>query len=309
MDINKKEFFVPSSDGINTLSGIIYYPKTEPKGYFHIVHGMTEHIERYEKTMTALAEEGFICFAYDNLGHGKTAKAEDDLGFIANKKGYDLLARDVKLFSDAVFAYCKKELPYILMGHSMGSFIVRYASEKYVCPDRLIVMGTGAANPAADAGLMLISIIKLFKGDKYKSKLIQDLAFGSYNDRFKDELSAAPSPWLTTDVSVRQKYSADKYCSFKFGVSAMGDLIRIMKYSNRHAWFKNIRKDMPILLVSGEDDPVGNYGRGVRAVEKKLLAAGADVKCVLYKGARHEILNDFCYEDVKRDILEFCNFN
>lgn len=308
MAITNKEFFVPSSDNIHTLSGVIYYPEVEPKGYFHIVHGMTEHIERYEKTMTALAEEGFICFGYDNLGHGKTANDESELGFIAKKKGYDLLARDVKQFSDAVIAECGKDLPYILMGHSMGSFIVRYAEEKYVRPARLIVMGTGAANPAADAGLMLIGIIKLIKGDKHRSKLIQNLAFGTYNDRFKNELSEAPSPWLTTDVAIRKKYSADKYCSFKFGVSAMGDLIRLMKYSNRSAWFKNIDKDMPILLVSGKDDPVGNYGKGIIAVNKKLFSAGACVKCVLYEEARHEILNDFCYEDVKRDILEFCDF-
>ncbi len=308
MAVTKKEFFVPSSDGIHTLSGVIYYPEVEPKGYFHVVHGMTEHIERYEKTMKALADEGYICFGYDNLGHGKTVRDESELGFIAKKKGYDLLAKDVKVFSDAVIAECGKELPYILMGHSMGSFIVRYAAEKYVRPARLIVMGTGAANPAADAGLMLISLIKLVKGDKYRSKLIQNLAFGTYNDRFKEELSVAPSPWLTTDISIRQKYSADKYCSFKFGVSAMGDLIRIMKYANLSSWFKNIDKALPILLVSGEEDPVGNYGKGVRTVEKKLRSAGACVKCILYKGARHEILNDFCYEDVKRDILEFCEF-
>ncbi len=307
MAVTKKEFFAPSSDNIHTLSGVIYYPDAEPKGYFHVVHGMTEHIERYEKTMRALAEEGYICFGYDNLGHGKTAKNESELGFIAKKKGYDLLAKDVKIFSDAVIAECAKELPYILMGHSMGSFIVRYAAEKYVRPARLIVMGTGAANPAADAGLMLISIVKFFRGDKYRSRLMQKLAFGSYNNRFKNELSVAPSPWLTTDVAIRQKYSADKYCSFKFGVSAMGDLIRLMKYSNRPAWFKNVDKELPILLVSGEEDPVGDYGKGILAVEKKLSSAGANVKCVLYKGARHEILNDFCYEDVKRDILEFCN--
>ena len=188
----------------------------------------------------------------------------------------------------------------------MGSFVVRLAAEKYVSPDKLIIMGTGAANPAADMGLALIEITKRLKGDRHISKLIDSLAFGSYNDRFKEENDSAA--WLTNDKAVRDKYRGDKFCSFKFTVSAMGDLIRLMKYSNRKEWYKNIRKDMPILLVSGENDPVGNYGKGVLAVSDKLKAAGTAVKCILYRGARHELLNDFTYADTVRDILEFCNY-
>lgn len=304
MSYSKKEFSVPSCDGIHNLSGVVYLPDGEKCGFFHIVHGMTEHIGRYDRIMSALADAGYICFGYDNLGHGKTVNDKSELGFIASKDGWDKLCRDVKVFSDAVRAEYDVEnsLPYYLMGHSMGSFIVRLATEKYARPDKLIVMGTGGANPAAGAGLAVIALIKLFKGEKYISKFVDDLAFGSYNSKFKSEENS--KSWLSTDLETRNKYIGDEYCTFKFTVSAMGDLMRLLKYSNRTAWFKNL-PHIPVLLVSGEEDPVGNYGKGVLWVEERLKKQRHNVKCILYKGGRHEILNDFTYEAVKNDILGF----
>lgn len=302
--IEKITFKAPSSDGIHTLSGVVYLPKGEKRAYFHIVHGMTEHIGRYDRIMTDLANMGYICFGYDNLGHRGTVNDKSELGYIAKKKGYELLARDVKVFSDAVRAEYG-DLPYYLMGHSMGSFIVRLAAERYVHPDKLIVMGTGGSNPAAGAGIALISVIKLFRGDRYISRFVDNLAFGGYNTKFKGDSDYSSKSWLTTDQSIRNKYLEDDYCTFKFTVSAMADLMKLLKYSNRSAWYKKLPKDIPVLLVSGEDDPVGNYGRGVKEVEDKLARAGASVRCVLYKGARHEILNDFTYDTVKSDISDF----
>ena len=308
MTYTKREYKVLSSDGIHNLSGIVYVPDGEARGFFHVVHGMTEHITRYDRIMSDLAESGYICFGYDHLGHGKTVKDKSELGYIAKKKGYDLLCRDVKVFSDTVRGELdpEKKLPYYLLGHSMGSFVVRLATEKYARPDKLIVMGTGGSNPAAGMGIALIEIIKFFKGDKHISKLIYDLAFGGYNNKFKNDENASSQSWLSTDLEIRKKYMEDDYCTFKFTVSAMGDLMRLLKYSNRAAWFKNLPK-IPVLLVAGENDPVGNYGKGVLEVETKLKTRGHDVKCVLYKGARHEILNDFCYDEVKGDIIEFIN--
>ena len=117
-------------------------------------------------------------------------------------------------------------------------------------------------------------------------------------------MKVAPKAWLTTLPEVRERYAKDPFCSYRFTVSAMGDLMRLLKYSNRRAWFKNLPK-IPVLLVAGENDPVGNYGKGVREVEKRLKKFGHTVKTILYKDARHEILNDFCYDEVKKDILEF----
>ncbi len=303
--MTKKEFKVSSSDGIHTLNGVVFLPESEPLGFFHIVHGMTEHIARYEKIMTDLCENGYICFGYDNLGHGNTAKDDSELGFIASKDGYDYLARDVKVFSDAIKQEYGEDLPYYLMGHSMGSFITRLAVSKYVKPKKYICMGTAGKNPAAGVGLGLISVIKKLKGEKHISPLIDNIAFGSYNKRFGGGSKADPSPWLTNDENVRKIYYADKFCTFKFTVSAMGDLIKLIRLTNSKEWYGSVSKDLPILLLSGQEDPVGNYGKGVKEVEENLNNIGAKAKSVLYKNARHEILNDFTYNDVKNDILEF----
>ncbi len=302
----KREFKVQSSDKRHMLSGVVYLPCGEARGFFHIVHGMTEHIGRYERIMCELANEGYITFGYDNLGHGNTAEA-GELGYIAKRGGDDFLARDVKLFSDAVINEydSERKLPYYLMGHSMGSFITRLAIAKYVKPDKYICMGTGGKNAAAGAGLAIIALIKLFKGDKHISKFVDKLAFGSYNKRFGGGTKDDPTPWLTTDENMRKIYYSDRFCTFKFTISAMSDLIRMNKDSNKRAWYKSMPKDTPVLLLSGECDPVGNYGRSIREVEAKLKRCGADAKAIIYQGARHEILNDFTYDTVKRDILDF----
>ena len=303
----KRDFSVLSSDGIHTLSGVVYLPKGEIRGLFHVVHGMTEHMARYDRFLSDLAKEGFLSFGYDHLGHGRTARDESELGYIAKENGWERLAEDVKVFSDAI----KKEfscegLPLCLMGHSMGSFVVRIAAERFVTPDRLIIMGTGGSNPAAGMGLALIGTIKRVKGEKHVSRLVDRIAFGSYNKRFGGDNPEDPKLWLTGDESVRRAYYKDPFCTFPFTVSAMGDLIRLIKHSNSASWYRGLPATLPVLLVSGEEDPVGNYGKGVREVETKLKKQGREVTCILYKGARHEILNDFTYEAVLGDILAFC---
>ena len=306
MEILKKEIRIPSSDGIHMLSGVVFEPSCSIRGFFHVVHGMTEYIGRYEHFMRSLASEGYLAFGYDHLGHGDTVKDAEELGFIAKRDGWKRLCEDVKCFAEGVMSLYKKEgRPYVLMGHSMGSFIVRLAAEQYIKPDALIVMGTGGPNPAADAGLALIALIKRMRGERYVSPLVDTLAFGSYNKRFKDATPKAPNPWLSTDLAVRERYAKDPLCTFKFSVSAMGDLMRLLKNSNRSDWYENLSREIPILLVSGKDDPVGGFGSGVEAVYKGLLKSGHSTECILYEGARHEILNDFTYEQVKSDIFDF----
>ena len=308
MAIQKQEYKVLSSNGIHQLAGVVYLPEVEPVGFFHVVHGMTEYIGRYERFMREMAEHGWICFGYDHLGHGYTVNDASELGYIAKKDGWKLMVMDVHRYAEAAMAEFgteDKELPYVLMGHSMGSFIVRLATETCVHPDRLIIMGTGGPNPAAGAGLALIGLTKLLRGDRHISKLLDDIAFGSYNDRFGGGTPEDPNPWLTTDEEIRKRYNADPLCTFKFTVSAMGDLITLTKESNRAQWYKNLPKDVPMLLVAGADDPVGDYGKGVRYVHEHLQAAGIHATCKIYDGVRHEILNDVSYDEVVRDILSF----
>ncbi len=290
---------VPSADGIHPLEGIVYLPQGKPKGLFQIVHGMTEYIGRYDDFMRQLATAGYISFGYDHLGHGKTAAADGSYGYIAPKDGWRLLCRDVNCFAEAVRAQYGQDLPYCLMGHSMGSFIVRIAvAEGISKPDKLIVMGTGGPNPMAVPGLALLGLIRTFKGDKHISPFAEKIMFGSYNKSFPED---DPYAWLTRDPSIRDRYRQDDWCTFHFTVSALLDLIHLTKNANRVAGCK----DVPALLVSGKMDPVGNYGTGVEQVRKRMTKSGVPVTMKLYENARHEILNDDCKTAVTRDILEF----
>ena len=159
MSVKVIEKSVLSSDRIHELKGVIYLPQGTPKAFLHVVHGMTEHIGRYDGFMREMAAEGYIVFGYDNLGHGKTARNKQELGYIAKKDGWKRLANDVAVFSAAVKSEYGKTLPYYLMGHSMGSFIVRTAAKDYCMPDKLIIMGTGGKQAASGVGLAVIKTI------------------------------------------------------------------------------------------------------------------------------------------------------
>lgn len=302
MNVQTKSFRVSSTDQAHTLAGVVYIPDGNPVGILQVVHGMTEYIGRYDRFMREMAEAGFVVCGHDHLGHGQTADPSE-WGYIAKKNGWDILCRDAKAFGEAVRNEYGQGLPYVLMGHSMGSFVARLTAERYAKPDALIIMGTGGPNPAAGVGIALTRLIKTFRGGRHVSKLVYMLAFGGYVKPFKDEQDIYA--WLSTDRTVRDRYREDPLCTFPFTVSAMGDLIRLTKESNRAAWFKALPSDLPILLVSGKDDPVGGMGKGVETVRRKLQKAGKQVTCHLYEGYRHEILNDVCYDRVVRDIQDF----
>lgn len=293
---------VPSSDGKNTLSGIIYMPDGEIRGLFHLVHGMTEYIGRYEPLLSTIASAGYLCFGFDNLGHGNTA-AEGDLGYIASHDGWKYMVDDVKAFADSIKAEYP-DLPYFLMGHSMGSFITRIAVSKYTnLADKYICCGTAGSNPAADIGLALCDIIKAFRGERTVSPFLENIVFGSYNKRFDGD---SKYEWLTKDRDIIEKYSKDRFCTFHFTVSAMHDLIKLMKTSNSKKCFNDTKNDLPILIIAGDMDPVGNYGKGVKKVYRNFKAAGKEnVTLFLYENCRHEIHNDTCREKMTEDILKF----
>lgn len=294
---------VLSSDKKHMLKGKLYLPEGKAKGFFHVVHGMTEHIARYDAFMRRMAEDGWITFGYDHLGHGYTAVDDSELGFIAGKDGWERLVDDVFVYGSAVRKMTDENLPFILMGHSMGSFIVRLTAVKYNRYDKLIVMGTAGPNPAAGAGIAVTALLKKLKGAHSYSNLVYKMAFGTYNDRFKDENDIYA--WLSTLKKDRDDYRADRLCTFRFTVSAMQDLIRLNKNCNEKSWFASLDREKPVLLVAGGEDPVGEYGKGVTKVYENLRAQGANVRMKLYDGCRHEILNDTCAEEVTADILRF----
>ena len=290
---------IPSSDGKHELYCRVYFPEGEPKGLFHVVHGMTEYIARYERFMQTMAENGFVCYGFDNLGHGKTANDESELGYIG---GWQFLVKDAQNVSRLFKIEFGEALPCVLLGHSMGSFIARCAANPQIW-DKIVVMGTGGPNPASAVGLRMIKNLIKTKGERAYAPSIEKMVFGSYNKRFKDEDDKLS--WLSTGKELRDNYRADKYCAFHFTVSAYYDLIKLQMLCNSKTWFKNVSSDIKFFLVSGSDDPVGDYGKGVTKVYEALKKNGKDVKMKLYPGCRHEILNDFSKDEVTGDVLKF----
>ena len=292
----------PSVDGKNTLYGKIYIPDGEIKGTVQIVHGMTEHIDRYEPLMRALADNGYVAFGHNHIGH-KNSSPDDELGHFGYSDGFRHLINDTNAFGDAVCADYPDKKRFIF-GHSMGSFVVRLAILRE--PERfsgVIVCGTGGPNKLSGLGLMFCNLVTLIKGGKHVSKTVYGLAFSKYNERFASENN--PRSWITTDSDIRDKYAADRYCNFKFSVCGMHDLIKLQHLCNKPIWAEAVEKTLPIYLVSGDNDPVGDYGEGVKTVYNRLVKAGCDVKMKLYNGARHEILNDFTRNEAITDILAF----
>lgn len=293
-----------SADGKSTVAYRIYRPEGRAKGVVQLSHGMCEYIRRYQPFISFLCDNGYAVCGNDHLGHGETAPSEADLGYFAHRDGWSFLAEDVHTLTGLM----KKEypgLPYFLFGHSMGSFIARVYLERY--GDELmgaIICGTAGPNPMAGFGKFLSRLIGLFRGERHRSGLIDQMAFGSYTSRFSDVKS--PFDWLTRDRDIVATYEDDPLCTFTFTVSAFHDLFELLTQVNRREWAENVPKELPILLVAGDMDPVGDYGKGVVKVYERLKAAGIrDLQCKLYPGDRHEILNELNQKEVYGDLLAF----
>ena len=296
---------IPSCDGIHTLAGRIFEPEGEVKGIFHIVHGMVEHKERHFELLETLAAQGWICLAFDNLGHGASVNDPSEHGYIARRNGWRLLCDDVNAFASEMKRSFGDGLPYVLAGHSMGSFIARLTASLYpdVC-DGLIAIGTGYRNPAAPEGLLILDVISRAKGDRYISDFAEKVSIGSYNDRFLEENDRLS--WINTLAGERELYRADPLCSFRFTVSAMHDLVKLNIECNSKRCFAGTKKELPIILLSGADDPVGDYGIGIWQVYKGYRRSGHDnVGMKLYKGCRHEIMHDVCKDEFTADVIRF----
>lgn len=182
----------------------------EHKGIIQLVHGMQEHIGRYNDFANFLANNGYIVVGHDHLGHGNTAKCEDDFGYFADNNGWDRLVEDVHILQNKVHNEYPN-LPYIVMGHSMGSLIVRTYITKY--DDNLtgvIISGTSGQKYGLISGKLLIKIISTFKGKRYKSKLIEHLVTGSFNKKF--EPNRTPSDWICSDENEVNKFIEDEKC-------------------------------------------------------------------------------------------------
>lgn len=307
MAVIKKHFHFSSSDGIHKIHGIMWRPDEgqEIKGVLQLVHGMVEFIDRYDDFAQFMCGHGFVVAGEDHLGHGASVANSDEYGYFAKKNGMDCVVEDnyrLKKHMEREF----EGKPYFILGHSMGSFITRLFIMKYSNElSGAIIMGTGNQPPLlAGIGAAMTKVIALFKGWKYRSTFINNMAFGSYNKRFAP--ARTPYDWLTKDKAIVDAYCADERCTFIFTLSAYRDLFGAVAQIGKVDNIRKVRDTLPVLIVSGADDPVGGFGRGVKGVYCKFKEAGIqNVSLKLYEGDRHEILNETDRKTVYEDLMKW----
>ena len=299
------EIFYPSHDNKTTIHACVWRPEGEVKGVVQIIHGMCEYAERYTPFAEFLNDSGYLVVAEDHLGHGKSVFGEDDLGYFNKDRSVQVVLDDIRALQLAV----KKQFPdkpYFIMGHSMGSFFCRkYISLYGKDFNGAIIMGTGFKSVLTlETALLAVRINALFCGWRHRSKLIKKLAFGSYNKKFKPALGE--NLWLSKDRANIEAYESDPLCGFSFTNNGYNILFNVIKQACSHKTIDSVPKDLPVYFVAGADEPVGDYSKGVKKAKKKFDEAEIkDVSITLYENARHEILNDFCKEEVQNDILKF----
>ena len=297
-----KEVYIPSTDGKNKLHVVIWEPNIQVIGVVQISHGMVEYIKRYDEFARYLNQYGILVVGNDHLGHGVTAKTDDDWGYFCSDNMSETVVED--LYKITCFA--KKnypDVPYFLFGHSMGSFMARryimtYGNEL----DGVIISGTGnQSGSVLKAGKIMVSLTKLFKGDRYRSRMLKNMFFSKFNARIPNVRTS--NDWLTKDEAIVDKYNADKYCTYSFTVNGYRTLLEVLSFIQNENNIEKIPKNLPVFLIAGEEDPVGNYGKAVKNVYEIYEQAGIeDISIKLYKDDRHELINETDKEDIYEDI-------
>ncbi len=303
--VEKSEYYIGSTNGKNKLHVIMWQPVAGTKAILQISHGMSEYIDRYDRFATFMASHGILVIGNDHLGHGESVKDKDELGYFPTKALSKTVVDDLYKVSTRIRARYP-DVPFFLMGHSMGSFLARRYMMTYGNQlDGIIIMGTGAQPPhMLKAAQTLAKTIGMARGDRHRSGTMLKLAFGSYNKKISHERT--PYDWLSVNTENVDAYMEDPLCGFPFTINGYKTLFDVIAFIQNDENIRKIPKKLPMLFVSGEEDPVGGYGEDVKAVAARYESEGAeDIRVRLYPGDRHEILNEQDYEVVQHDILTF----
>ena len=298
------EFTFPSSDGKHSCCACLWQPSQDsPRAVVQIVHGVAEHMGRYDRFARFLAERGYGVCGEDHLGHGKTGARDGKFGYFGARGGWDLVTRDVyqmRLWMGERFP----GVPYFLLGHSMGSFLTR----TYLCRypgtiDGAILSGTGQENALrVRAGKALAGLICRVKGPDRASPLVNALSLGAYNKKFRPNRTNAD--WISRDEGVVDAYLKDPWCTFLPTAGMFRDMLGGLQDLANPRALSQMDPNTPVYLFSGDQDPVGGFGKGVRKVYGYFQRAGTrDLTLKLYPGGRHEMHNAVKRAPVYEDVL------
>ncbi len=278
---------------------------SEAKGAVQIAHGMAEHGGRYEEFAERLVDLNYVVYANDHRGHGKTAGDIDNLGHFADENGWKLVVEDMQNLTDRIKEN-HPELPIFLFGHSMGSLLSRDFISKYGDELKGVILSGTSGDPGPLSSIMItIAKIKSFFGAKdSECTFLNNLIFGQYNNNFNP--TRTDFDWLTRDDSEVDRYMEDPYCGNPASAQFFIDLFTGLEKVNRMENVEKVPKDLPILLISGSKDPVGDFEDGVREAHDLFKEAGVkDLSYKFYEGARHELLNETNKDEVIQDVIEW----
>ena len=300
--MNREETKLKSKQDGLELQVAVIKPEGKIKGIIQISHGMAEHKERYYEFMEYLASYGYVLVIHDHRGHGGSVKRKEDLGYFYEDTA-EYIVEDVY----QVTKFIKEKYPnqkLILFGHSMGYMVVRKYSKKYDKEiDKLVVCGSPSKNPLVGLAIGLVKVLKVFKGERYRSKLIQRLAFGFYHKGIENPISE--NAWICGNEEIIQKYDEDELCGFIFTLNGFQNLFTLMKDIYCQKGWNLENKELPILFIAGEKDPVIVNSKAWKQAQEFLRHLGyQNVSGKLYSDMRHEILNEKekkkVFEDVKK---------
>ena len=302
-----QDFYFQSSTGRTSIHALKCVPDSKPRAVVQIAHGIAEHIDRYKPFMEFLADNGFVVAGNDHLGHGKSIRVPEEQGFFAEKDGWWRVVDDMDKLHD-IMSKEYPELPYVLFGHSMGSFLTRTYLIKH--PDKydgVILSGTGHQSPALVlGGNAAASVMAKLNGAMGDGAKLDSLAFGTYLNKIENPRTKFD--WLSRDTEQVDKYIADPLCGFVGKIGLYRDMMQGIKFITDKKNIAQMNKEKPVYFMSGDGDPVGDYGKGVERAYKAFCDAGLhDVFMRLYPGGRHEMLNETNKEQVYQDILSWLN--
>lgn len=310
--MKREEYSFLSADHESEIHAVKWIPDCEPCAVLQIVHGMQEYTERYEEFAGFLCSCGFAVCGHDHIGHGHSVKVLSQLGVMKGRHPSDIMVDDIGTH----FTITKKsypDIPYFILGHSMGSYMLRkFLSVNPGISDGLsgaVLTGTGQVSPFASGfGIVLVELLKHEKGADYRSKMIRSITFSKPYKRFDSDGKDLSRSWLSKNIPNVEKYFHDPYCNYIFSLNGYRALFECVWYDSKQRNVERMRKDIPVLLASGKDDPVGALGKGVEKVFRSFRKAGIkDVTMRLYEGDRHEILNELDRRNVYEDIQRWMN--
>ena len=302
-EIITREGRFPSSDGTHQIFYRVWEPDSAPRAIVQISHGMCEYIDRYDGFARFLCERGIVVCANDHIGHGRSIADDSELGYFGGAGSIGHLADDLDLLRAEVRKKYRR-LPYILFGHSMGSFVARDYITRYAENiDGAVICGTAGTNKLIGVAIALSSTICKLRGRKHRSKTLLKLAFNGYNKDFPGDGDTA---WLSRDPAVREAYEADPLCGFCFTAGGYNEMFRLLKSISGPEWAAKVPQSLPVLIIAGGMDPVGEKGKGPLEVNELLVDRElSDVDCRIYDGMRHEVLNEIGKEEVMGDVADW----